>query len=155
MQIRKATLEDAEQISEVLISFYNMGNNEEAKETFLNEVKKGHHYIVAEENGKITGLVTWLMHGLPKHMLAELDRIVVLPESKGKGVGKALLEELKKDADNGYKKHGFRLRKLYLLTHADNKDAQSFYEKIGFRHETTLKKHYYKDKDEFVYSMFF
>lgn len=167
MQIRKATLNDAEQIAEVLVSFYNM-DLEEAKETFLNETKKGHHYIVAEDtqkssisgtnsvgNGKIIGLVTWLMHGLPKHMLAELDRIVLLPESRGKGIGKELVEALKKEADEEYNKHGFKLRKLYLLTHADNKDAHAFYEKAGFKHETTLKQHYYKDKDEFVYSVFF
>jgi len=155
MKIRKANKEDAEQIAEVLVSFYNMDSLGEAKETFFSEVKKGYHYIVAEESGKIIGLVTWLMHGLPKHMLAELDRIVLLPESRGKGVGKHLVEALKKDADKEYGKKGFKLRKLYLLTHADNKDAHAFYEKVGFKHETTLKKHYYKDKDEFVYSMFF
>ena len=155
MEIRKATLDDAEQIAEVLISFYNMDSLEEAKQTFLSEIKKGHHYVVTEEEGKIIGLVTWLMHGLPKHMLAELDRIVLLPECRGKGVGKKLVEALKKDADEEYEKNGFKLRKLYLLTHADNKDAHAFYEKVGFEHETTLKQHYYKDKDEFVYSMFF
>lgn len=155
MEIRKATVQDAGQIAEVLISFYNMGSLEEAKETFLNETKKGHHYIVAEEKGKIIGLVTWAMHGLPKHMLAELDRIVLLPESRGKGAGKQLFEALKKDANEKYKKYGFRLRKLYLLTHFDNKDAHAFYEKIGFKHETTLKQHYYEAKDEFVYSVFF
>ena len=47
------------------------------------------------------------------------------------------------------------LRKLYLLTHADNIRAHKFYGKLGFKHETTLKQHYYKDKDEYVYSMFF
>jgi ribosomal protein S18 acetylase RimI-like enzyme len=154
MRTRKAKPEDAEQIAKVLASFYNM-NAKEAREVFFSEMKKGHRYIVAEENGKIIGLVTWLMHGLPKHMLAELDRIVVLPEARGKGVGRQLLEALKNDADREYKKHGFRLRKLYLLTHADNKKAHAFYEKMGFKREATLKQHYYKDKDEFVYSMFF
>jgi RimJ/RimL family protein N-acetyltransferase len=47
------------------------------------------------------------------------------------------------------------IRKLYLLTHEDNKNAHAFYEKIGFEHETTLKDHYYDNKDERVYSMFF
>jgi len=154
MECRKATDKDAEQISKILLSFYNM-DEEEAKNTFLNELKKGHHYIVAEEDGKIVGLVTWLMHGLPKHMLAELDRIVVLPETKGKGVGKALVKELIKDANREYEKSEFKLRKLYLMTHADNKDAHTFYKKVGFKHETTLKAHYYEDKDEFVFSMFF
>lgn len=155
MEIRKATLDDADQIASVLVSFYNMDDAKEAKETFILEVKKNHHYIVAEEDGKIIGLVTWIMHGLPKHMLAELDRIVMLPESRGKGVGKKLFDALIEDANFVYKKHGFKLRKLYVLTHADNKYAQEFYKKIGFKHETTLKDHYYKDKDEFMFSMFF
>lgn len=154
MLLRKAIEKDAKQIAKVLISFYNM-NEEEAKNTFLNEIKKEHHYIVAEENGKIIGLVTWLMHGLPKHQLAELDRIVILPKARGKGLGKKLVDELVKDANKVYGKSGFKLRKLYLLTHADNKEAHAFYKKIGFKHETTLKDHYYKGKDEFVYSRFF
>jgi|TARA_B100001971_G_C17659291_1_gene271943 ribosomal protein S18 acetylase RimI-like enzyme len=155
MQLRKAAKKDSEQIAEVLLSFYNLENSEEAKNAFLNEIKKGHHYIVAEDENKIIGLVTWLMHGLPKHELAELDRIVTLKESRGKGVGKLLVDELIKHANSVYSKAGFKLRKLYLLTHADNKEAHSFYKKTGFKHETTLKEHYYKEKDEFVFSMFF
>ena len=154
MQLRKATEKDAEQIAQVLISFYNM-NLEEAKNTFLDETKKNRNYIVVEDNSKIIGLVTWLMHGLPKHMLAELDRIVILPEARSKGLGKRLVDELIKDANEVYEKSKFKLRKLYILTHADNKEAHAFYEKVGFKHETTLKNHYYKGKDEFVYSMFF
>ena len=155
MNIRKATVQDSEQIAEVLVSFYNMDDKNEAKETFTDERIKGYHYIVAEDNGKIIGLVTWLMHGLPKHMLAELDRICLLPECRGKGVGKQLVEALKKEANEVYKKNGFKLRKLYLLCHQSNTEAHKFYEKIGFKHETTLKNHYYNDKDEFVFSMFF
>jgi len=154
MKLRKATIKDAEQIAQVLLSFYNMDENE-AKSTFENEIKKGHHYIVAEDNRKIIGLVTWAMHGLPKHQLAELDRIVTLKEARGKGVGEKLVDELIKHANSVYKEAGFKLRKLYLLTHYDNKEAHSFYHKVGFKHETTLKEHYYKDKDELVFSMFF
>jgi len=155
MKFRIANEKDAEQIANVLISYYNLENLDEAKNTFLNELKKDNHYIVAEEDGKIIGLVTWIMHGLPKHKLAELDRIVILKEARGKGLGKKLVNELIKDANNAYKKKGYKLRKLYILTHADNKKAHIFYEKVGFKHETTLKDHYYKGKDEFVFSMFF
>jgi len=155
MNLRKATVNDAEGIAKVLVSFYNMGNLEEGKETFTNERAKSHHYIVAEDKGKIIGLVTWLMHGLPKHGLAELDRIVVLDEAKGKGVAKQLFDALVKEAKEFFEKHNSKLRKLYLLTHSNNERAQKFYEKIGFKHETALKQHYYKDKDEFVFSMFF
>ena len=155
MKIRKAKLSDAKGIANVLVQSYNIKNLKEGIDTFKNEIKKQYHYIIAEEKGKIIGIVTWLMHGLPKHQLAELDRIAVLPEYRGKGISKQLFSALIKDIKSFYKKNKSRLRKLYLLTHADNTRAQKFYEKFGFRHETTLKEHYYKGKDEYVYSMFF
>jgi len=155
MRIRKANLKDAKGIANVLVQSYNIKDLKEGIGTFKNESKKLHNYIVAEEKGKVIGLVTWLMHGLPKHQLAELDRIAVLPEYRGKGVAKQLFEAMLKDAKAFYKKHGSRLRKLYILTHFDNARAHRFYEKLGFSHETTLKQHYYANKDEYVYSMFF
>ena len=155
MKIRKATNKDAKDISNVLVQSYNIKELKEGIEVFKNEAKKNYHYIIAEEKGKVIGIVTWLMHGLPKHQLAELDRIAVLPEYRGKGVSRKLFGALIKDARQFYKKNKSKLRKLYLLTHADNARAQKFYEKLGFKHETTLKEHYYKDKDEYVYSIFF
>ena len=155
MKIRKATLKDAKGIANVLAQSYNIKDLKEGISVFKNEVKKNHHYIVAEESGKSIGIVTWLIHGLPKHQLGELDRIAVLPEYRGKGVARELFDALIRDAKSFYKKNKSKLRKLYLLTHADNIRAHKFYEKLGFRHETTLKQHYYKDKDEYVYSMFY
>ena len=155
MKIHKATSKDAKGIANVLVQSYNIKDLKEGIEVFKNETKKFHQYIVAEENGKIIGIVTWLMHGLPKHQLCELDRIAVLPEYRGKGVARKLFNALIKDAKQFYKKNKSKLRKLYLLTHADNIRAHKFYEKLGFKHETTLKQHYYKNKDEFVYSIFF
>lgn len=154
MKIRKAKSNDAKGIANVLMKSYNIKDLKEGIAVFKNEVKKFHNYIVAEESGKIIGIVTWLMHGLPKHQLAELDRIAVLPEYRGKGVSKKLFDALIKDAKAFYKKNKSRFRKLYLLTHSDNIRAHRFYEKLGFRHETTLKEHYYKNKDEYVYSLF-
>ena len=152
---RKATIKDADQISSVLIDFYNMKDANEASEAFISEMEKDFHYIVALKDDVIIGLVTWLSHGLPKHGLFELDRICLLSESRGKGVGKKLISELIKDADKWYKSMGANIRKLYLLTHEDNVDAHIFYEKVGFDHETTLKDHYYKNQNERVYSKFF
>ena len=152
---RKATLKDAKQISSVLMDFYNMKNANEASEAFISEMEKDFHYIVALQYDAIIGLVTWLPHGLPKHGLFELDRICLLSEARGKGVGKDLINELIIDADKWYKSIGENIRKLYLLTHEDNVDAHIFYEKVGFDHETTLKDHYYKNQNERVYSKFF
>ena len=153
--LRKATYDDNDQIAKVLLDFYNMKDADEAAQSFNNELDKDFHYIVAEEAGKIIGLVTWLIHGLPKHGLFELDRICILSEARGKGVGRKLVDKLIENASKWYDKKGEKIRKLYLLTHEDNKNAHSFYEKVGFSHETTLKDHYYKDQDERVYVMFF
>ena len=152
---RRATLRDANQISSVLMDFYNMKDANEAVEAFISEMEKDFHYIVAIQDDVIIGLVTWLSHGLPKHGLFELDRICLLSETRGKGVGRDLVNELIIDADKWYKSNGESIRKLYLLTHEDNSDAHAFYEKVGFVHETTLKDHYYKRQNERVYSKFF
>ena len=155
MKIRKATHGDAEGVAKVLVQSYNIKDIREGIDIFDDEIKKSFNYIVAEHGKKIVGIVTWIMHRLPKHQLCELDRIAVLPEYRGMGVAQELFNALVKDAKEFYKKNHSKLRKLYLLTHADNIRAHKFYEKIGFKHETTLKQHYYKDKDEFVYSVFF
>ena len=155
MIIRKAQSKDAKGIANVLAQSYNIIGIREGLQVFKDETKKLNHYIIAEENGKVIGIITWIMHGLPKHQLCELDRIAVLPLYRGKGVAKKLFNAMVKEAEKFYKKKDSRLRKLYLLTHADNEIAQKFYEKLGFRREAILKGHYYREKDEIVYSMFF
>jgi ribosomal protein S18 acetylase RimI-like enzyme len=154
MEYKNAKPKDVEGISIVLKECYNIETIEEAKETFKRETEKHYNFIIAVDNDKIIGLTTWQIHGLPKHMLCELDRIAILPEYRGKGIAKELFDALIKLADQEYQKSGFSLRKLYLLTHADNKRAHAFYEKMGMKHETTLKNHFYSDKDEWVYSKF-
>ena len=154
MKFRKATSKDAKGIAKVLVESYNIRGINEGIIIFKSETKKFHNYIVADD-GKIAGIVTWIAHGLPKHQLCELDRIAVLPQYRGTGIAKKLFDALIKDAKSYYKKHKQKLRKLYLLTHADNVRAHKFYEKLGFKRGTTLREHYYKNKDEFVYSMFF
>ena len=94
---------------------------------------------------------TWL---IPKHGLFELDRICILGNSRGKGIGKKLVDALIEDARGWCMDRNEKARKLYLLTHEDNTNAHSFYEKVGFKHETTLKDHYYKNQDERVYTIF-
>jgi ribosomal protein S18 acetylase RimI-like enzyme len=155
MKIRISKPSDAKGVANVLVNSYNVKSIEEGIEVFKSETAKQQRYIVVEEKGKIIGLATWIMHGLPKHQLAELDRIAVLPDYRGHGIARPLFEALLKDCKEFYKKNKSRLRKMYILTHYDNVRAHRFYQKLGFAHETTLKQHYYANKDEFVYSRFF
>ena len=146
---------DSLAVANVLKDSYNINSVEEGVSVFKSEINKEHNYIVAIKDNEIIGIASWKVHDLPKHCLAELSRIAVLPSYRGKGVAKELFEALKIGANEFYKSNGFELRKLYLLTHASNKRAQSFYSKLGFKHETTLKDHYYKGEDELVFSLFF
>ena len=155
MIVRRAQSKDAKAIAKVLVKSYNIKDEKEGIDVFKSESKKGHRYIVAEEEGEIVGIVTWLPHGLPKHGLAELDRIAVMPKMQGKGVAKQLKDALFKKCKEWYKSQDSALRKLYLLTHEDNARARKFYEKMGFSHETTLNEHYNKGRDECVYSILF
>jgi len=155
MKIRRSKPTDAKGIANVLVNSYNVRSLNEGINVFKSESAKQQVYIVAEDKGKIIGIATWIMHGLPKHQLAELDRIAVLPEYRGHGIAKPLFEALLKDCKEFYRKNKSKLRKLYILTHYDNARAHRFYEKLGFTHETTLKAHYYENKDEYVYSRFF
>ena len=154
MEYRLAIDSDAPGIAEILIQSYNIDTREEGTSAFREESGRGIRYVVAVEAGKVVGLTTWLPHGLPKHGLAELDRIAVLPEMRGRGVAVGLFEAMLADIDKGYRKHGFGLRKLFLMTHADNLRAQAFYKKMGFQVEATLKDHFYKGVDECVMSLF-
>ena len=155
MKITKASIRDAKGIANVLVKSYNIKSIMEGVDVFKNEISRQCNYIIAEDKGRVIGLATWVMHGLPKHELFELDRIAVLPEYRGKGIAQKLFHALIKDAKLFYRKHKLKARKLYLMAHADNTRAHRFYEKLGFTHETTLKEHYYSGKDERVYSMFF
>jgi|TARA_B100001971_G_scaffold211605_1_gene239685 ribosomal protein S18 acetylase RimI-like enzyme len=154
MNIRNAQEQDAAQIAAVLEDAYNIDSIQEGITIFKKEQTKGYHYLVAEEDNKIVGITTWQMHGLPKHQLAELDRIAVLKTHQGKGLGKQLFDALLKEASKEYEKHNQKLRKLYLLTHADNEQAQTFYKKLGMQQEAILKNHFYEGKDEFIFSIF-
>ena len=154
VKIRKAVLNDTDEIANVLLDFYNIEDHEEAKKIFIDEQKKEFHYLIAVEDDRVLGLVTWITHGLPKHGLFELDRICIMTKARGKGIGKKLVNELIDDANYWYRNRNGKARKLYLLTHEDNKNAHIFYERVGFIHETTLKSHYYNNQDERVYSIF-
>ncbi|HDD46338.1 MAG TPA: GNAT family N-acetyltransferase [Candidatus Aenigmarchaeota archaeon] len=155
MNVRCAKRTDARGIALVLFKSYNISCLKEGEDAFKNEIKRGYRYVVMEKDNKIIGAASWIMHGLPKHGLAELDRIALLPEFRGKGHAMKLFKFLLADIKQFYKNNDSRLRKLYLLTHEDNVRAQNFYKKLGFKKEAVLRDHFYKGKNEYVFSMFF
>jgi ribosomal protein S18 acetylase RimI-like enzyme len=154
IEYRPATAADAHGVASVLIQSYNIASLEEGEAAFRGERVRGYRYLVAVEGDAIRGLTSWAPHGLPKHGLAELDRIAVAPEGRGQGIAERLFQALLADTEAHYRAHGHGLRKLFLMTHADNLRAQAFYRKMGLQAEATLKDHFYKGKDEIVMSLF-
>ena len=154
MNFRKAKLWDTSKISKLLIKGFNITSTKEAKNVFLNERKRD-TFIVAEDNGKINGLISWGVRGQPKHQLVRIARIAILDSPKRQEVSEGLLRTATEEADKFFKKQNLKLRKMFAMVRSTNKKLKSFYKKMGFIQEATLKDHYYKGDDEYILSLFF
>lgn len=155
MEYTKAVAEDSKQIIAIMSQSFNIKTLEEGREAHLEELRRGHNFIVARDLLNVVGFTSWVVHGRLKHGLVELNHIAVVLDYQGRGVAARLYEALVADAQKYFQEKGGKLRKLFLLTHSDNVQAQKFYEKMGLEHEATLSDHFYKGKDEFVMSRFF
>ena len=155
MELRQGTLDDAKGIAYVMTHAYKIKTIPEAENVFKDETERRHRFVVATTGYDIIGFASWTVRDLPKHELAELNRIAVHKEHRGKGIMEGLFYFLVQDAKRYYADHNQRLRKLFVMTHASNEAAREFYEEVGFKIEATLRDHYYPGEDECVYSMFF
>lgn len=85
-------------------------------------------YWVAEEYGKIIGgCGIYPTDGLPSGC-AELVKLYLLPESRGKGIGLALMQKSIASAID------FGFKQIYLESLPELSKAVNMYEKAGFRH---------------------
>lgn len=83
------------------------------------------YYIAYLDNMLVGGAGIFPSHGLPEDT-CELVKMYLLPEARGKGIGKALMEKCLRFAkENGYKK-------VYLETLPELKTAINVYEKFNF-----------------------
>ena len=90
-------------------------------------MQPGSGYWVAEENGRITGGCGYYpTPGLPAGC-AELVKLYLLPECRGRGTGRLLMETIFEAAG----KAGYT--RLYLESMPELNRAISIYEKTGFR----------------------
>ncbi|MGF1754608.1 GNAT family N-acetyltransferase [Vibrio makurazakiensis] len=90
--------------------------------------------LVAEVDSKVVGHVTLFLTNKVRDKHSAGVAIAVHPESHGKGVGKALMQEALNQADNW-----LNLVRLELEVHADNLSAVSLYETVGFEVEGTKR----------------
>jgi len=85
-------------------------------------------YFLAELNNKIVGGGgIYPTDGLPEDT-CELVKMYLLPEARGLGLGRTLIEKcIEVAAENGFKK-------IYLETMPELKQALTVYEKFGFKY---------------------
>lgn len=90
--------------------------------------QKGSIYYVAEFDGEIVGGAgIYPSDGLPANT-CELVKMYLLPQARGKGLGKMLIDKVLAFAsDWGY-------RFVYIETMPELKKAMSVYEKFGFKY---------------------
>ncbi len=92
----------------------------------------GHHAVVAEQEGRVVGLVhVFARPALEKTCDAVVQTLVVDAKVRGLGIGKLLMAE----AEDWACTRG--LVSIALHTRIDRFDACRFYEQIGYRRITT------------------
>jgi GNAT superfamily N-acetyltransferase len=80
-----------------------------------------HAMLVAERDGRLVGVLTYVLRG------AECELLTLHADERRKGVGSALIAEVKQIARRA------GCTRLWLITTNDNVDALRFYQRRGFR----------------------
>ena len=94
-------------------------------ETLQNQVEEGQLFYVLKENGKPLGFIGIELFSSEKNDL-KIQKIYVLPDAQGKGVGKKLIEKAIEIAQEK------GIEQVILNVNRFNK-AVSFYQKLGFK----------------------
>ena len=87
------------------------------------EAAGAEHVWVAEVDGRVVGLASLLR---PREGLGELEPIVVAPDERGSGVGRALAQQVIARARE------LRLRRMDVRPAARNEAAIRFFHELGF-----------------------
>lgn len=122
IRLMKQLTSTPEKVNAKMLPFY--------KKSFLTALEKENvHEFVCEIDNKIVGHITlslyWDFWHLGNVMI--IDGVIVDEAFRGKGIGK----ELMKFAADFAQKNGVKI--IYFYTEEERKDAQSFYEKVGYK----------------------
>ncbi len=130
--IRPVRIEDLPALAKTFVAVFGRDDLDDVRSMISREVCEGHHYLVAEDNGRLVGFVSWTPRGEPRHRFAELYHIGVEPGAAGTGA--RLIEALEAAIHAYFRSLGLPgARRIYLMTHADNRRARLFYHANGYR----------------------
>ena len=86
-------------------------------------------FLARDETGRAIGLVNWLTHRATwaRNNYCYLEDLFVVPEIRGSGAGRALIEAVYAEARKLGCPH------VYWLTHETNTEARKLYDRIAER----------------------
>ena len=142
MNIRQATISDAETLSEIIRDSYQtvadrFGLNDSncpkhpsncTSEWISSDFERGVTYIILVIDGKETGCVA-----LEKadHELCYLERLAVIPEYRNKGFGKSLVDYVFNEA------RILGCKRISIGIISKQQELKNWYSKIGFKEGVT------------------
>ena len=141
MQIRPMELEDIEQVVILENQTWDTFNTPAPlpianKDKIIKDFENGTHYLVAEENQDILGVLDYhTYYPFPSGHHVVTFGIAVSEKTRGQGIG----------------------RKVLIHVLSSNEKACTFYEKLGFKQEAILKNQFYLNHnyvDDLIYSYY-
>ena len=138
MEIRRARIQDDEALATLDMATWSLHVSpapaREPGSPFFSDRSQPENVLVAEADGVAAGYV--MLHQSislqSHHHVLEVNGLAVDPSQKGRGIGRALMEEAKREA----RRKG--ARKLSLRVLAPNVTARRLYESCGFTVEGVL-----------------
>ena len=113
-------------------------------------------FIVAERDGEIVGYIMCRIEsglsgfGFAPFSLSKKGHIIsiaVLPEHRGKGLGRALIEKALETMMKFY-----NAKSCYLEVRVSNEPAISLYKKVGFEVQRTIRGYYADGENAYIMS---
>lgn len=145
MEFKELSLGDASGAAD-LESILFAGDNPWSRDVLAAEIAKPYtFYLGAFEDGVLVGYAGLAMLGPRNDPEFEIHTIGVAPQYQGKGIGRALLDQLAHTADllDG---------PMFLEVRTDNAPALALYKSFGFFTLAT-RKNYYQASGKDAYSM--
>ena len=141
MELATATINDIPQLCKLLKILFSQEAEFKADENkqiyglseIINNPGLG-DILIIRENNEIKGMVN-LLYTISTALgskVAILEDMVILPNSRSKGIGSKLINHAIHHAKNK------NCKRITLLTDADNFNAQDFYQKYGFNRSTMV-----------------
>jgi ribosomal protein S18 acetylase RimI-like enzyme len=99
----------------------------DALDLFLEQPELGFVWMAYDENG-VAGIcvIGYAISTSMGAVVAKLDDVSVKPDRRGRGIGTALLEQLKRQLRKE------SVTRIDVAVHIDNPEARRFYERLGF-----------------------